>query len=279
MFSLKQDERKAFEDYLLAGSDVAKQAKAIDGLVKGSVHHDYLTVLDKIKHIETSDALSAQERALLEQLIEKLATNKISGDDYNLVNSLRFKYVLLKFDAAQKVQDAKEREELVDQLIRHYLSDLTFAFSHKKPVKEGTNNDDSLSSDDALNKCDTLDETLLEPTSDRVAFESRINRDQKKIDECKTNIEKYSEKKEDEQELLIAKTLYIRLCRELGRWFRQEVHLFEHSEAYTTQFDFKAFEPLVVFNFACELASSSQSIFLSQLTNESFFVQFVAYSK
>ena len=66
MFSLKQDERKAFEDYLLAGSDAAKQAKAIDGLVKGSVHHDYLTVLDKIKRVETSDALSAQERALLE---------------------------------------------------------------------------------------------------------------------------------------------------------------------------------------------------------------------
>ena len=99
MFALKQDERKAFEDYLLANGDEAKQ-KAIDGLVKGSLHHDYLTLLDKLKRIETADELSVQERTLIEKLIDQLERNKISGEGYNLVDQLRFKYVLLRFDAA-----------------------------------------------------------------------------------------------------------------------------------------------------------------------------------
>jgi hypothetical protein len=70
MFALKQDERKAFEEYLLADGDAGKQSKAIDGLVKGSLHHDYLTLLDKLKKIETADELSAQDKTLIEKLID-----------------------------------------------------------------------------------------------------------------------------------------------------------------------------------------------------------------
>jgi len=70
MFSLKQDERKAFEDYLTADGDPVLQQKAIDGLVKGSLHHDYLSLLDKIKRIQTADELSQQEKALIEKMID-----------------------------------------------------------------------------------------------------------------------------------------------------------------------------------------------------------------
>jgi len=263
MFSLKQDERKAFEDYLLADGDANKQSKAIDGLVKGSLHHDYLKLLDKIKRIETADSLTPQERALLDTLIERLETNKISGEDYALVDSLRFKYVLLQFDAAQKMQDADKRKDMVDKIIKHYLQDLTWSFNHQKPVKEGTKNDDSLSSDDASNKRDTLDESLLEPTSERSSFDYRVKQIQNKIAEAKANIAKYSVKKDDEHELTSAKTLYTSLCREQARSITQDIHLFVNSEEYTAKFDFTAFEPLVVYNYVCELASGAHKIFLS----------------
>ena len=61
MQSLKPDERKAFEEYLLADGDADKSQKAIDLLVKGSVTHDYLMLLDKMKKIETSDDLSVED--------------------------------------------------------------------------------------------------------------------------------------------------------------------------------------------------------------------------
>lgn len=86
MFSLKQDERKAFEDYLLANGDGAKQAKAMDGLVKGSLHHDLLKLVDKLKRIDTADELQAEERTLLEKLIDQLERHKISGNDHQLVD-------------------------------------------------------------------------------------------------------------------------------------------------------------------------------------------------
>ena len=86
MFALKQDERKAFEDYLLADGDHARQAKAMDGLVKGSLHHDYLTLLDKMKRVETADELSPKEKTLLERLIDQLEKNRISGEDYGIVD-------------------------------------------------------------------------------------------------------------------------------------------------------------------------------------------------
>jgi hypothetical protein len=59
-------------------------------------------LLDKLKRIETADELTAQEKALIERLIDQFERGRISGEDYSLVDQLRFKYALLRFDAADK---------------------------------------------------------------------------------------------------------------------------------------------------------------------------------
>lgn len=52
-----------------------------------------------------------------------------------------------------------------------------------------------------------------------------------------------------------------------------------NSEAYAKEFDFKAYEPLAIFEFAFALSKDGTNrIYLAQITNESFFTQFVAYA-
>lgn len=142
---------------------------------------------------------------------------------------------------------------MVNKLITHYLSDLSF--EHKKPVKEGHKADDSLSSqDESDTKHDTLDESLLDPKHDRSSLEYTVNHTQKRLVEAKQKIAAAVEKKEDEHVLQGARDELARIIRELAGNFLARVHVFENSESYTANFDFKAFEPLAIFIFACDLA-------------------------
>jgi hypothetical protein len=116
---------------------------------------------------------------------------------------------------------------MVQELIKHYLTDLSW--DHKKPVKEGHKEDDSLSSQDesdSQQKKDTLDDGLLDAKHDRSNFEWSANYTQKRIVEAKDKIKVAIEKKEDEHVLQGARDEYQRLTRDLGCTLKNHVHLF-----------------------------------------------------
>jgi len=81
--------------------------------------------------------------------------------------------------------------------------------------------------------------------------------------EAKQKIATALEEKQDEFELQGAKDEYARIVRELASNFTARVHVFETCEAYAAKFDFKAYEPLAIFTFACDLASSGSKIVIS----------------
>jgi len=116
--------------------------------------------------------------------------------------------VLLRFDAYQKNHDEAKRTEMVNKLITHYMTELTW--DHKKPVKEGHKADDSLSSQDEADpkKHDTLDESLLDAKHDQSNFEWLVNHTQKRVVEAKQKIATALEQKEDEYVLQGARDEY-----------------------------------------------------------------------
>ena len=62
--SLNDNERRAFEDFLLAGSDPDKQQAALGHLVPGSQPHRYLNCINKLR---TTKDLSAEDKATIEK--------------------------------------------------------------------------------------------------------------------------------------------------------------------------------------------------------------------
>ena len=209
-------------------------------------------------------------------MIDQLERGRISGEDYNLVDQLRFKYALLRFDSADKNQDKEQRTEVLSLMNKHYLVN---SFNHQKPVKEGHKNDDSLSSQEEDKSRDTLDHDLFNPQRNRNEFERQLGNIQKKIVEAKEKIAKSKNQQEQDYLLRDAVEEYKRMCRELGNFFAAFAYLFEQADAYLTAFDFKKYEPFAVYLFACQLASNQSKWMLSQIHNESFFAQIIAYSK
>ena len=66
---LAKDERRALEDYLLAGEDEDKAMKAINANVQGSVPYYYLYFLHKFRTVGI-DGLSEEDTVNLTKFIE-----------------------------------------------------------------------------------------------------------------------------------------------------------------------------------------------------------------
>lgn len=141
-----------------------------------------------MKRIETANELNPQEKTTLDKLIIKYEQNQLAWEDRKIVEQLKLRYLLLNFDAAEKEKDEKKRKEVLDTLTKQYLFDLNF--DHKKPIKEGLKDEDSLSSqDEDTVKTHTLDDSLLDPRQLQNSFEHILEQSAKKVVESKTKME------------------------------------------------------------------------------------------
>ena len=152
MQSLTPDQRKSFEEYLLADGDPIKSKKAIDLLVKGSIHHDYLFLLDEIKRNEHK-AMSPEAEAVFAKLAEQFEKNKMPHQDRQIFESLLIRSYFNKYDAAEINKDENQRKLALDKIKSNFISTW---FEHRKPVKEGINDiqdggQDTLDVDEVLN--------------------------------------------------------------------------------------------------------------------------------
>ena len=118
----------------------------------------------------------------------------------------------MNFDAAEKNKDEKKRKEVLDTLVKEYLSDLSF--NDKKPVKEGFKDDDSQSSqeEDAVKK-HTLDETLLDPKKLQSLFELSLELKTKEVVEFKTKLESLMENNGESYLIMGLKESFKTSCR------------------------------------------------------------------
>lgn len=112
---LTEDERKAYELYLLAEDNQELIKQALTQLVEGSDHHRYMCFLDKLKRAGI-EGLSKEDKAYLSQI-------KQSAQGKNV--SLYLRSLLLTYDTCE---DPIKRKELVDELIS--AGDLDFNFDH-----------------------------------------------------------------------------------------------------------------------------------------------------
>ena len=120
---LAKDERRALEDYLIAGDDEEKAMKAINANVQGSTPYYYLYFLHKFRTVGV-DGLNEEEKANL---------TKFTGDtkfsNTWQARQIALRYKLLRYDSAKT--DKEERTKIVTSLLNDNLAD-DYNIDHKR---------------------------------------------------------------------------------------------------------------------------------------------------
>ena len=149
---LTEDQRKAYELYLLAGENEAQIKQALNLLVEGSEPYRYLYFLDKLKK-GGLEGLSESDKTYLGQIHFQNASES--------ERCLYLRNLLLSYDACE---DPEKRKKIVDKLLEAASSFRRFDFNFKKAERAGIKQDeDTGPNEEEIRKNATLDESLWKP--------------------------------------------------------------------------------------------------------------------
>jgi len=149
---LTEDQRKAYELYLLAGENEAQIKQALNLLVEGSEPYRYLYFLDKLKK-GGLEGLSESDKTYLGQINFQNASES--------ERCLYLRNLLLSYDACE---DPEKRKKIVDKLLEAASSFRRFDFNFKKAERAGIKQDeDTGPNEEEIRKNATLDESLWKP--------------------------------------------------------------------------------------------------------------------
>lgn len=145
---LTEDQRKAYELYLLAGENEPLIKQALSLLVEGSEPYRYLYFLDKLKK-GGLEGLSESDKTYLGQIKFKDASES--------ERCLYLRNLLLSYDACA---DPEQRKKIVDLLLEAASRFRRFDFNFKKAERAGIKQDeDTGPNEDEIRKNATLDES------------------------------------------------------------------------------------------------------------------------
>ena len=130
---LSDDERRAFEAYLLAGENATLKEKSLGNLVEGSIPYYYLYFIDKLKAGGVSSLTEKDNEMFVKFTETKQSKNTTQA------RQIKLWHTLLKIDAET---DPVKREELVKVFEANYLH-LNFANHVKPPAPAGMKGEDS----------------------------------------------------------------------------------------------------------------------------------------
>jgi hypothetical protein len=145
---LTEDQRKAYELYLLAGDNEAQIKQALSLLVEGSEPYRYLYFLDKLKK-DGLQGLTESDKTYLGQIQFKDASES--------EKCLYLRNLLLSYDACE---DPEKRKKNIDLLLEAASRFRRFDFNCKKAERAGIKQDEDTSpNEDEIRKHATLDES------------------------------------------------------------------------------------------------------------------------
>lgn len=130
---LSDDERRAFEAYLLAGESETLKEKSLGNLVEGSVPYFYLYFIDKLKNGGVGKLTEKDNEMFVKFTETKQSKNTTQA------RQIKLWHTLLKIDIET---DPAKREELVKIFETDYLH-CNFATHVKPPAPAGMKGDDS----------------------------------------------------------------------------------------------------------------------------------------
>ena len=121
--NLQKEERKALEDYLLAGDDEQLAMKAINLNVQGSTPYYYLYFLHKFKTVGV-EGLTDEDNVNLTKF-----TTQPNFENTWQAKQIALRHKLLKYDNAST--GAEDRKQIITDLLENELR--SFCLDHKKP--------------------------------------------------------------------------------------------------------------------------------------------------
>ena len=122
---LAKDERKALEEYLLAGDDEAAAMKAINLNVQGSAPYYYLYFLHKFRTVGV-DGLTEEEK----ESLTKFTTERNFEITWQS-KQIALRYKLLKYDSPASSKE--DRDKIITDILADQLS--SFNVDHFKPER------------------------------------------------------------------------------------------------------------------------------------------------
>ena len=130
---LSDDERRAFEAYLLAGENETLKQKSLGDLVEGSIPYYYLYFIDKLKNGGVSSLTEKDNEMFVKFTETKQSKNTTQA------RQIKLWHTLLKIDAET---DPAKRQDLVKVFETNYLH-CNFDTHVKPPAPAGMKGDDS----------------------------------------------------------------------------------------------------------------------------------------
>lgn len=131
---LQDDERKAFEQYLLAGKDQTQVQKALSNLVPGSVPHSYLHFVNLLTR---EGGIKSEEDSTKFNKFTSQGNTRNSPE----ARQLKLWNLLKSYD-----NEPANRPTILDELVKDYAD---FQFDHQKPeLPEGIKAAEAESSQD-----------------------------------------------------------------------------------------------------------------------------------
>ena len=139
--SLTDSERRAYEAYLLATDDTARQ-EAIAKLVPGSAIYYHLWFLERFR-LHAGKPFTAEETEKYDSFKKKYERDQRFED-------IKARFLLLQYDHAlsEDTEGSRQRrDKLLNEIIGQYLKSLSF--NHSRPEGDGGSNHHSSSDNDS----------------------------------------------------------------------------------------------------------------------------------